>query len=180
MKRIVMLLAVAFVLLGVGVAFAEEMATMGGGYPPTPPGCPELPKSDTLKINWSVVPKTTIDITEDNLNICVYIGCKQWESSKKTFNYKAEATGMGLRKIVGSLGSALPNDVQLKLDLKRPDSIGTSTGMQTLSTSNVDLVKNLQKLCLSNGTGDVYLSAGPNAEKGNGMVILQLTIMDQA
>jgi len=179
-KRFVMILAVVILALGVGAAFAEEMEVMGGGCPPVDPGCPALPNFDTLKVNWQVVPMSTIKITERELNLCVYIGCCEWLGKAKEIHYSAVATGSDLRKIVGAVQTALPTDVGLHVNLRRPDSVGTSQGWKELSTIPVDLVTGISKLCIGYGTGQVALSAGPNAVKGSGSVIMQLTILDQA
>lgn len=180
MKRFVMILAVVILTLGVGAAFADEMEVLGGGCPPVDPGCPALPNFDTLKVNWQVVPMSTIKITERELNLCVYIGCCEWLGKAKEIHYSAVATGSDLRKIVGAVQTALPTDVGLHVNLRRPDSVGTSQGWKELSTIPVDLVTGISKLCIGYGTGQVALSAGPNAAKGSGSVVMQLTILDQA
>jgi hypothetical protein len=91
----------------------------------------------------------------------------------------AAATGVGLRKIVGSISPALPTGVSMWGLLNRPDGIGHTTGPQVLGTADVDLVKDLEKLYMANGTGEVSLFADNTAAGGNGMVVLKLTILDQ-
>ena len=183
MKRLVLILAVVILTLGVGAAFAEEAGIEPMGFCPPfgDPGCDPLPNSDTLKVNWSVVPKTTIKILGNKeLDLCVYIGCIEGSGTGKTFKYTAVATGSDLRKIVGKLQTGLPPHVGLKMNLSRPDGIGQSMGFKQLSTTDVDLVKNIKMLCTGNGTGEVQLTAGPTASKGSGIAIVQLTILDQA
>ena len=175
MKRIILLLLATLFLAGVaGVAMAEEAVLC-----PPADGCPPAPNFDTVNIHWSAVPFTTIEICETDIDLCTYIGCTDWCGKAKEFHYGAAATGVGLRKIVGCTQTALPTDVVLWANLTRPDSIGTSTGWQGLSTTPVDLVLGLEKLCLARGCGLVSLCAGPNAAKGSGTVVMQLTILDQ-
>ncbi len=182
MKRLVLILAVVILTLGVGAAFAEEAGVAAAGCcPPGDPGCPETPNFDTLTINWSVVPKNTIDIEDKVLSLCTYIGCRgETSGAAKTFKYKATATGSSLRKIVGKLESALPPHVGLKMNLTRPDSVGQSLGEKELSTTDVDLVKNIKKVCEGKGTGTVQLTAGADASRNSGTTIVQLTILDQS
>ncbi len=168
-KLVTMLLAVTLVVSLAGVVMAETSC------------CPDfLPKFDTLRVNYEVVPLTGIEICTEDVSLCTYIGCTQdmW-SVAKSFNYKAIATGSCMRKIVGSIQSTLPAEIALWAHLGRPASRGTSTGPKELSTSDVDLVKDINKLCLSNGTGKVALAVTPDACAATGCVVMQLTIMDQ-
>lgn len=174
MKKTVMLLLAVVFLFTAGAVMAEELDTVL-----CPPTCDPLPNSDSLNIFWLVQPMTTIKIAEDELHVCTYIGAPGSGYYKKGFKYGAAATGVGLRKIVGSIAPALPTGVSMYCNLGRPDAIGTSTGSQLLGIADVDLVKNLEKLFWSFGAGEISLFASNDAAGGKGMVVLKLTILDQ-
>ena len=177
-KLFAMFLAVMLVVSLAGVVMAEEMAVLGGGCPPDP--CPDfLQKFDTLKVNYEVVPLTSIDILTRDVQLCSYIGCESGCGLPQTFNYKAIATGSTMRKIVGKIQSVLPAGLTLSAIVNRPDSSGTSEGWQPLTTSDVDLVKGISKMCWANGTGQVKLCASNEASAVTSSVVMQLTIMDQ-
>ena len=176
MKKTVMLLLTALFLFAVaGAVMAEE--DLNTFF--CPPTCEPLPNSDSLNIFWKVQPMTTIKIVEDELHICTYIGAPGSGYFKKGFKYAASATGVGLRKIVGSISPALPVGVSMNGMLSKPDGIGVSTGLQVLGVADVDLVKDLEKLYFGWGTGEVSLFANNDAAGGSGMVVLKLTILDQ-
>lgn len=173
-KAILVLLAVLFVVGVAGAVLAEEVDLLF-----CPPSCDPLPNSDSLNIFWKVQPMSTIYIFDDELKICTYIGAPGSGNFHKGFKYMAAATGVGLRKIVGSISPALPTGVSMWGLLNRPDGIGHTTGPQVLGTADVDLVKDLEKLYMANGTGEVSLFADNTAAGGNGMVVLKLTVLDQ-
>jgi len=173
-KAILVLLAVLFVVGVAGVVLAEEVDVNF-----CPPTCDPLPNSDSLNIFWKVQPMTTIFIVENELKVCTYIGAPGSGNFHKNFKYGAAATGVGLRKIVGSISPALPTGVSMWGLLSKPDGIGASTGPQVLGTADVDLVKDLEKLYGAYGTGEVSLFADNNASGGTGMVVLKLTVLDQ-
>jgi len=176
MKKTVMLLLTAlFLFAAAGAVMAEEDFNTYF----CPPTCDPLPNSDTLNIFWKVQPMTTIKIVEDELHICTYIGAPGSGYFKKGFKYAASATGVGLRKIVGSISPALPVGVTMYGLLSKPDGIGASAGTQLLGVADVDLVKDLEKLYFGWGTGEVSLFADNNAAGGSGMVVLKLTILYQ-
>ncbi len=169
-KMVTMLLAVLFLVSLAGAVMATEVNC-----------CPDfLPKFDTLRVNYEVVPLTGLEICTEDISLCTYIGCTQdMFGLGKPFSYKAIATGSCMRKIVGCIQSALPAEVSLWTNVGRPDSRGTSTGWNELTTSPVDLVKDINKLCMSNGVGLVTLGATADACAESGCVVMQLTIMDQ-
>ena len=173
-KAVMVLLSVLFVFGVAGIVLAEEVDLNF-----CPPSCDPLPNSDSLNIFWKIQPMTTVYIVEDELKICTFIGAPGSGNFKKGFKYGAAATGVGLRKIVGSISPALPTGVSMWGLLTRPDSIGTSTGPHMLGTADVDLVKGLEKLYAAYGTGEISLYADNSASGGNGMVVLKLTILDQ-
>jgi len=174
MKKMIMLLLTMVFLFTAGAVFAEDLNAVF-----CPPTCEPLPNSDTLNIFWKVVPMTTIKIVEDELKICTYIGAPGSGNFKQGFKYAASATGVGLRKIVGSISPELPVGVSMKGLLSKPDGIGVSTGTQLLGVADVDLVNGLEKLYFGWGTGEVSLFATNDAAGGSGMVVLKLTILDQ-
>ena len=174
-KTVMLLLTVLFLFAVAGAVMAEEDINTFF----CPPTCDPLPNNDSLNIFWKVQPMTTIFILENELKVCTYIGAPGSGNFKKGFKYAAAATGVGLRKIVGSISPALPTGVSMWGLLSKPDGIGASTGTQVLGTADVDLVKDLEKLYAAYGTGEVSLFADNTAAGGNGMVVLKLTILDQ-
>lgn len=182
-KLFTMFLAVMLLVSLAGVALAET-----GGCPGCDP-CPEfLPKDDTIKVCYTVVPLTGLMIVEDCLELCAYIGCESSfgdltnpvGNSTGTFNYKAIATGANVRKIVGKLLQEMNTGVSLSLELGTPGGYGSSLGEKKLTTAEKDFVRGLKKMCVQDGIGTLRLSAGMNAEAGGDCVDVQLTIMDQA
>jgi len=174
-KTVMLLLTVLFLFAVAGAVMAEEDINTFF----CPPTCDPLPNNDSLNIFWKVQPMTTIFILENELKVCTYIGAPGSGNFHKGFKYMAAATGVGLRKIVGSISPALPTGVSMWGLLSKPDGIGASTGPQVLGTADVDLVKDLEKLYGAYGTGEVSLFADNTAAGGNGMVVLKLTILDQ-
>lgn len=177
-------LAVMLVVSVAGGALAQCGGNCGD------PACPEyLPKNDTIKVCYSVVPLTGLLITEECLTLCTYIGCESSfgdltmpsGNNTGTFNYKAIATGANVRKIVGKLLQSMETDVSLHLNLAAPGAFGASAGEKALTMVNQDFVTGLSKMCVQDGTGTLRLAAGMNAEAiNNKCVDVQLTIMDQA
>ena len=176
-KMVTMLLAVLFVVSLAGGALATLDCNLS---------CPDvLPKTGTVRVNYNVVPLTGLWAC-DSVSLCTYIGCPSMadlDGRAKEFEYAAIATGCGLRKITGEIASVLPTDVDLKIKLKAPTapgSSGTSAGWVMMETTPHDLVTGIEKLCLDSTKGYAVLSAGPNACKGSGCVVMTLTILDQA
>lgn len=174
---VTMLLAVLFVVSLAGGALATLDCNLS---------CPDvLPKTGTVRVNYNVVPLTGLWAC-DSVSLCTYIGCPSMadlDGRAKEFEYAAIATGCGLRKITGEIASVLPTDVNLKVKLKAPTatgSSGTSAGWVMMETTPHDLVTGIEKLCLDSTKGYAVLSAGPDACKGSGCVVMTLTIMDQA
>jgi len=75
----------------------------------------------------------------------------------------AVTTNQTAAKITASIGSNMPAGLSLTVNLTAPTAAGTSAGVQSLSTTSVDLVTGITKLAES-GLGVAYsLSATPAA-----------------
>ncbi len=114
----------------------------------------------TLKIIVDL--EDEIKITRSNINLDPYEGK---EDIRSEFDFSLAIFGPDRKKVTARLEDPLPQGVTLSMELSAPDG-GRSTGLRSLSTRPVTLLKNLSGVGFYEGIGTLTFSATVNSPIG--------------